>query len=94
MPLPSPVRVRCSLLSRVTVRARVMGMGLLPTTSYSISYTTLNAEDSPSGELSGDVCSHRMGPHSNDAGTLAGGLTHFPIIRQSGLPFRVTHSDR
>ena len=33
-----------------------------------------------------------MGSHSNDAGTLAAQPT-FPIIRQSGLPCRVTDSD-
>ena len=45
--------------------------GLLPATSHSIFYTTVNAEGSPSGGLSWDICRHRMGPHSNDAGTLA-----------------------
>ena len=62
------VRVRVSVNVRVSVR--VSG-GLLPTTSHSISYTTVNAEGLLSGELSGDLCRHRMGPHSNDAGTLA-----------------------
>ena len=28
-------------------------------------YTTVNAEGSPSGTLSGDLCRHRMGLHSN-----------------------------
>ena len=35
--------------ARGRVRVRVMVRGLLPTTSHSISYTTLNAEGSPSG---------------------------------------------
>ena len=52
------------------VRVRVRG-GVLPATSHSIFYTTVNAEGSPSGGLSWDICRHRMGPHSNDAGTLA-----------------------
>ena len=63
--------VRVSVRVRVRVRLRVRGGGLLSTTSHSISDTTVNAEGSPSGGLSGDICRHRMGPHSNDAGTLA-----------------------
>ena len=65
------VRVGVRTRARVRVRVRVMVRGLLPTTSHSISYTTVNAEGLPSGGLSGNICRHRMGPHSNDAGTLA-----------------------
>ena len=63
-------RVTVRVGVRVKVRVRVMG-GLLPATSHSIFYTTVIAEGLPSGGLSGDICCHRMGPHSNDAGTLA-----------------------
>ena len=76
------VRVRAECigigLAKVKVKVRVRGNyrgryrgGLLLTTLHSISYTRLNAEGLPSGGLSGDICRHRMGPHSNDAGTLA-----------------------
>ena len=69
------VRVRTIFERRSRDRARVDGVcdlgGLLPATSHSIFYTTVNAEGSPSGGLSWDICRHRMGPHSNDAGTLA-----------------------
>ena len=49
------VRVRIRIRIRVRVRVRVRG-GLLPTTSHSISYTMVNAEGSPLGGLSGDLC--------------------------------------
>ena len=63
------VRVRVRVTVRVRVRVRVRG-GVLPATSHSIFYTIVNAEGSPSGGLSRDICRHRTGPHSNDAGTL------------------------
>ena len=68
------VRVRVRVRGRGRVRGRVkvrVRGGLLPTTSHSISSTTVNAEGSPSGGLSEDICRHRMGSYSNDAGTLA-----------------------
>ena len=48
-------------------------MGHLPISGGGLnaSYTTVDAVGSPSGGLSGDICCHRIGPHSNDAGTLA-----------------------
>ena len=72
--------------SRVRVRVRVevgmmcfvvtvLGLGLgggYFLTEHSASYTTVTTEGSPSGRLSGDLCRDRVGPHSNDAGMLAG----------------------
>ena len=65
------VKVEVKVHVKVTVKVTVKVKGGYFLTRHSVFYTTVNTEGSPSEGLEGDLCRHRMVPHSSDAGPLA-----------------------